>query len=193
MRVQQHWQPASARSSLTVCGRNLKAPAQVPTKRSSLTRIADNNGHVVRWSACADHERALSQIWMKPSMISGRAQHLADLSAECRPARMLGVARRQKKHEPRECLRPGVRVRLCKWAQRFEPYATVTRHFSAVERRAGGGGPGSRTEAEQGGTGRQVVVWAASQAKPDKRKHTASRLGSATTMATSVCAILSGY
>ena len=48
-----------ARSSQSAAETYLCAHWQVPTKPSSPTRIADNNGHVVRWSVCADHERSV--------------------------------------------------------------------------------------------------------------------------------------
>ena len=41
--------------AVSVCSR--KIPAQVPTKRSSPPRVADNNGYVVRWSVCSKSRR----------------------------------------------------------------------------------------------------------------------------------------
>ena len=43
--------------------------------------ITDNNSRVMRWSVCADHERALSQIWVKAA-----ARSVGELSgrSECR-------------------------------------------------------------------------------------------------------------
>ena len=67
-------------------------------------------------------------------------------------------------------------------AQRFEPYDA--RHFSRIEW-------GWRLADSAELAGRQAGVLAVSQAKLAKRKHTASRLRSTTTMTTSVCVLLS--
>jgi len=50
--------------------------------------IADNNSCVVRWSVCADHERALSQIWVKAAArsvggLSGRSECRVRTGAIC--------------------------------------------------------------------------------------------------------------
>ena len=50
--------------------------------------IADNNSRVVRWSVCADHERALSQIWVKAAArsvggLSGRSECRVRTGAIC--------------------------------------------------------------------------------------------------------------
>ena len=116
---------------------------------------------------------AIFMVFLSPPRLASKISDRHSLtrsseSALVRPSHTgppLGVARRQKTHESRECLRSGVRVPVCKWAQRFEPYET--RHFSV----------GSGTGVAARGLRRSRRGGESSQA--GRRKHTASRLGSA--------------
>ena len=57
--------------------------------------ITDNNSRVMRWSVCADHERALSQIWVKAAArsvgeLSGRSECRVRTGAICLVGKAVG-------------------------------------------------------------------------------------------------------